>query len=282
MDIDLLRTFLEVRRLGNFRAAADNLHVTQAAVSQRIKQLESVMNTRLFIREKTHIYVTPAGEQLVGAAENILSTWQHAKASIGEAADAGPGISLAAPAGVWSLRGHALLAQLATQRAELSFSAEIQSEVQILKRLQAQTLDLALLVTDPDFDSLHSVALSVVPLSLQARGEYSLKDLAARDFVNVDWGKAVRMELAATAAWRGTPRVSTGDHVLAENYIGANGGFALLPEPPSRGLRTIDGSPRLRCTVYALWHRRNPLHALLAALLGEVMAPGEALTEPLN
>lgn len=282
MDIDLLRTFLEVRRLGNFRAAADNLHVTQAAVSQRIKQLESVMNARLFIREKNNIYVTQAGEQLVGAAETILSTWQQAKSSIGEATDAGPGISLAAPAGVWSLQGHRLLAQMAGMRADLTFSTEIQNEAQVLKRLQAQTLDLALLVTNPDFDSLHSVALCAVPLSLQARGRNCVRDVKARDFVFVDWGKAVRLQLAAAVTWRGPPRISAGDHLIAENFVSANGGFALLPEPPLRGLTTIDGSPRLQCTVYALWHRRNPLQALIAGLLDDVIAPEQSPAEPVN
>jgi len=282
MDIDLLRTFLEVRRLGNFRAAADNLHVTQAAVSQRIKQLESVMNARLFIREKNNIYVTQAGEQLVGAAETILSTWQHAKASIGEGADAGPGMSLAAPAGVWSLHGHRLLGQLADLRADLTFSAETQNEVQILKRLHAQTLDLALLVTDPDFDSLHSAALCEVPLTLQARDHYGVEDVTARDFVSVDWGKPVRLQLAAALGLRGTPRLSASDHLIAETFVSEHGGCALLPEPPRRGLTTIDGTPRLQCTVYALWHRRNPLHALIAGLLDGLASPAQSPAAPVN
>jgi len=282
MDIDLLRTFLEVRRLGNFRAAADNLHVTQAAVSQRIKQLESVMNARLFIREKNNIYVTQAGEQLVGAAETILTTWQQAKSSIGASADTGPGISLAAPAGVWSLQGYPLLRRLADMRAEMSFRTEIHNEAQILKRLQAQTLDLALLVTDPDLDHLCSAPLRAVSLSLQARGKRTMQDLKARDFVSVDWGKPVRLQLAAVVGLRGTPRISASDHLIAENFINAYGGFALLPEPPPRGLRTIDGSPRLQCTVYALWHRRNPLQALITGLFDEMRAPEQSAAEPVN
>lgn len=282
MDIDLLRTFLEVKRLGNFRAAADNLHVTQAAVSQRIKHLESMMNVRLFIREKNNIYATQAGEQLVDAAETILSTWQHAKASIGEDTHGGPGISLAAPAGVWSLFGHRLLAEMGGIRADLTFGAETQNEAQILKRLQAQTLDLALVVSAPDSDILASVAVSAITLTLQTRGKCSVQDINARDYVHVDWGKAIRVQLTQAVALRGTPRVSTGDHLIAENFVAANGGFALLPEPSAPGFRTIDGSPHLQCNVHALWHRRNPLHALIAELLNDVMSPEKPATEALN
>lgn len=282
MDIDLLRTFLEVRRLGNFRAAADNLHVTQAAVSQRIKHLESVMNTRLFIREKNNICTTPAGEQLVGAAETILATWQHAKSSIGENADTGPGISIAAPAGIWSLHGHRLLATLSTMRTDLTFGAQTLNDAGILKRLQAQTLDLALLAAAPDSDILECVAVANLTLTLQGRGKSCLQDASAKDYVHVDWGKTVRAQLAANLALRGTPRLSAGDHVIAENFIAASGGFALLPEPPARGLRTIDGSPRLPCDVHAVWHRRNPLRALIAGLIAGATSSEQSVAAPVN
>ncbi len=43
MDIQLLKTFLEVKATRHFGRAAENLYLTQAAVSARIKQLETVL-----------------------------------------------------------------------------------------------------------------------------------------------------------------------------------------------------------------------------------------------
>ncbi|MEX2517286.1 MAG: LysR family transcriptional regulator, partial [Gammaproteobacteria bacterium] len=40
MDVDLLKTFLEVQRTRHFGRAADNLFLTQSAISARIRQLE--------------------------------------------------------------------------------------------------------------------------------------------------------------------------------------------------------------------------------------------------
>ena len=40
MDIALLKTFLEVAKTRHFGRAAENLYITQAAVSARIKQME--------------------------------------------------------------------------------------------------------------------------------------------------------------------------------------------------------------------------------------------------
>ena len=63
MDIDLLRTFLEVERLRHFRKAADELFITQAAVSSRIKLLEEILGVQLFTRQKRQIDLTPQGHR---------------------------------------------------------------------------------------------------------------------------------------------------------------------------------------------------------------------------
>ena len=40
MDVKVFKTFLELAQVGHFGKAAENLYITQAAVSARIKQLE--------------------------------------------------------------------------------------------------------------------------------------------------------------------------------------------------------------------------------------------------
>ena len=48
MDIDLLKTFVEVNRMRHFARAAENLFVTSAAVSARVKQLESLRQLKAY------------------------------------------------------------------------------------------------------------------------------------------------------------------------------------------------------------------------------------------
>lgn len=69
MDIRVLSTFLEVARVRHFGRASENLHITQAAVSARIKQLEGYFNTTLFTRDRNNIKLTSSGERLIGYAE---------------------------------------------------------------------------------------------------------------------------------------------------------------------------------------------------------------------
>ncbi|NUA32122.1 LysR family transcriptional regulator [Cupriavidus basilensis] len=61
---DQLRTFLAVAEQRNFTRAAHVLHLTQAAVSMQIRQLELDIEAPLFVRSPRLLTLTPAGETL--------------------------------------------------------------------------------------------------------------------------------------------------------------------------------------------------------------------------
>ena len=71
MDISLARTFLEVLASGSFGAAAERLHLTQTAVSARIKALEDQLGRRLFVRNKAGARLTEAIGMLDGALGQV-------------------------------------------------------------------------------------------------------------------------------------------------------------------------------------------------------------------
>ncbi len=62
MDITLARTFLDIVSAGSFVRAAERLHVTQTAVSARVRTLEEQVGATLFVRNKAGASLTPAGE----------------------------------------------------------------------------------------------------------------------------------------------------------------------------------------------------------------------------
>lgn len=82
MDTELLKTFLEVTKTRHFGRAADNLYLTQSAVSFRIRQLESQLGNPLFSRQRGNVHLTAAGERLRPYAEAILQTWGRAKQDV--------------------------------------------------------------------------------------------------------------------------------------------------------------------------------------------------------
>ena len=72
MDIPSLRGFLAVAEHGSFSAAAEELHLTQPAVSKRVAQLELGLGQRLFDRVGHRVLLTRAGEVLLPRARCIL------------------------------------------------------------------------------------------------------------------------------------------------------------------------------------------------------------------
>jgi len=71
-ELPNLDTFAECAERGNFTAAARHLGISQAAVSLRIQQLETVLGTPLFRREGGRVVLTPAGKKLHEYARRIL------------------------------------------------------------------------------------------------------------------------------------------------------------------------------------------------------------------
>ena len=72
LDTSLLRTFVVVADRASMTAAANALHLTQGAVSQQVKRLETLFGTTLFERDRRGLRLTAAGERMVGKARQLL------------------------------------------------------------------------------------------------------------------------------------------------------------------------------------------------------------------
>ena len=273
MEINLLRTFLEVRRLGNFRAAAERLHVTQAAVSQRVKHLETLLGAPLFVREKNNIRVTPAGEQFVPAAESIITTWSQARERIGRGTRRGIELIVAARPGLWSVFGNARLHDILWSRPEVSVRAESLGDDLATKRLGAQMLDLALLLAPPAVSGIEYRVVGTLELDLYSNPRKTLDEARSEAFVEVDWGRDPDVVESASCHVASPPRLRTSDHDIACAYIEKNGGVALLPASAlgvrSR-LRRVAGSAPITRRICAAWHPANPHAELLAAIVDDL------------
>ena len=71
LDLNKLHVFNVVAQAGSFSAAADRLYVTQSAVSQHIKELETGLGRQLFQRGRRGVRLTPHGDQGRGNGEEL-------------------------------------------------------------------------------------------------------------------------------------------------------------------------------------------------------------------
>ena len=75
MNIEQIRTFLEIAENGNFNRTAENLNVTQSTVSARIRTLEDLLGRTLFVRSHSGAQLTSAGQRFRRYALNMQRLW---------------------------------------------------------------------------------------------------------------------------------------------------------------------------------------------------------------
>src|SRR5438094_7213342 len=73
LPLNTLTAFRSVAELQNLRAAADVLHLTHSAVSQRIRGLEEQLGFELFERRGRRVVLNPAGAALLRSVQSALS-----------------------------------------------------------------------------------------------------------------------------------------------------------------------------------------------------------------
>lgn len=87
MELWQLRTFSAVAKNLHFTRAAEQLNLSQPAVSHQIKLLETEIGEPLFLREKEGIFLTKAGQTMYEHANKILDIAEEMKQEINESKD---------------------------------------------------------------------------------------------------------------------------------------------------------------------------------------------------
>lgn len=82
MEVRKLEMFLAVVDTAGFTRAAEAMYVSQPALSQAIKELESELGAALFFRMGRRVELTPAGEALVGPARQVMRDLAAGRAAV--------------------------------------------------------------------------------------------------------------------------------------------------------------------------------------------------------
>ena len=82
LNLDQLRSLMEVVELGSFTAAAKRLHLTPPAISQQIRELEHRCGLQLVERIGRRAFATPAGRELIVHGRRIMADAEHALAAV--------------------------------------------------------------------------------------------------------------------------------------------------------------------------------------------------------
>jgi len=286
VDLEALRSFYQVAREKSFSRAAKLMHVSQPAMSVRVKTLEKELGERLFDRQRKGVALTEAGAVLYRSAEKIFADVEEALARLAELRNSGSGhvrlgcsdtVSLyLLPPVLKKFRRRFPTAEITIRNA---YTAEI------LDLLVRGELDFGIVTKPPSVDRrLESRELLVEDFvvacrkddPLLRRREVSLAALDGRPMVALERGTENRDTVDRALRSAGVrPRVvlETGNIEVQKLYAGNGFGFAILPELAVAALdrrrlqvRPLKGSPIRRTVVVVVARDRyvpRPAQALL-------------------
>lgn len=290
MNLEQLRGFVEVARLGHFTRASEHLHLAQPSLSRQISTLETELGAELFHRARGHIALTAAGEMLLPRAQRMLAEAEAIRDEMAALRGLRRGrVRLGAPPTLClSLVAEALRTFHAAHPDIDLELIEAGSRV-LIEQLAVGAVDIALV---PESDSLQpaSVSLDRTPLLAEelvvvssasrpplTSGEpITLTALAALPLITVD--ESYELRAATDAAFRAagltpTPVLAGGELGSMLRFVERGLGVAVAPamalfdRPSLRSVRLADPLTR----TISLAHRSDVTPAAAVAAMQQVI-----------
>lgn len=146
MNLRFLETFLWVAKLRSFSTAAEKLHTTQAAVSNRIATLERELGIRLFERDPRTVRLTPQGHTALKRAEEIVRLASEFRESVGDGARLRGQITIGTVDTIVYAWLPLLIEQMGNRYPSVSLDLNVDTSLNIARQLLEGTVDLGILM----------------------------------------------------------------------------------------------------------------------------------------
>ena len=246
MDLNLARTFLEIVETRNFAKAADRLHVTQTAVSARVRSLEELLGRRLFVRNKAGAALTPAGERFVRYARTLVQAWEQARHQVAVPPGKRAVVTMGCEPNLWDPLMLEWLLWMRRVAPQLAVRTEVAPPGGLLERVADGTLEVAVVYAPQQRPGLKVELLIEEKLMLVTTARRGGLPKPA-DYVFVDWGPefAAQHHLAFPQFAAAATNVGLGERgaqAPRERKVDAGGRCAGVPAPGLRRLLRGGGS----------------------------------------
>jgi DNA-binding transcriptional LysR family regulator len=196
-----LQVFYTVAKQLSFTKAAEQLFMTQPAVTFQVKQLEEHFNTRLFERSHGRIALTPAGRLVLGYAERILALSEEMDTRVADltGATAGP-LLLGASTTIAEFILPQILGEFKAQHPAVQAHMSVANSETIVNRVADHTIDIGLIESPSYLPSLENqvccddelVVICACDHALAARKTIRAQDIAAVPMVRREPGSGTR------------------------------------------------------------------------------------------
>ena len=301
MEIRTLRYFLEAAREQSISRAADKVHVTQPALSKQIRELETELGRKLFVRSSHSVRLTDEGMLLRKRAEDILSlvdkTLEEFR-SLPEITGGTVYIGCAESRLISVIAG--IIREFRESYPDFVFRISSGGADDTVDMLDRGLLDLAVIVEPPNlahysyleipgFDSWGLIVRRDSPLA--AKEFITPDDLIGLDLICPE--RAIRKDIprwcgekAEKFRYVGSVNLAYNASVFVREGLGCQLTFGgIVDVSGESGLKFIPLRPRLTNSLYVIWRKFQvftPIAGLFVERLKERLGKSADAGEPLN
>ncbi|MEO8408684.1 MAG: LysR family transcriptional regulator [Oxalobacteraceae bacterium] len=177
-----LKVFETVARLLSFSRAAEELHLTQPAVSTQVKKLEEHAGLPLFEQLGKKIYLTPAGTELLHCSRAIIQQFEMAEESMAQFKGISGGRLNVAVISAGDYFFPRLLVEFVRRHQGVSLNFTVHNREELLSQLADNMTDLAIMVRPPKAMDMISEPFAPHPYVIVAAPDHPL---AARKHIPI-------------------------------------------------------------------------------------------------
>jgi DNA-binding transcriptional LysR family regulator len=173
-----LKVFEAVARHRSFSRAAEELHLTQPAVSTQVSKLEEHAGLPLFEQLGKKIHLTAAGEQMLHSSREIIQKFQEAEEAMAQFKGVSGGrlnVSVISAGDYFFPR---LLVEFAQRHAGVTLNFGVCNREELLAQLKENRTDLAVLVRPPEDSDTVAEPFAPHPYVIVAAADHPLAHTA--------------------------------------------------------------------------------------------------------
>jgi DNA-binding transcriptional LysR family regulator len=289
--------FESVARHLSFTRAAEELHLTQPAVSTQVKELERHAGLPLFEQLGRRIYLTQAGDELLHHSRAIIAQFREAEEAMQQLKGVSGGRLNVAVISAGDYFFPRMLAEFARRHAGVMLNLTVHNRAELLHQLADNLTDLAIMVRPPEDMETVNEAFSPHPYVIVAPPEHPLArarripmaTVAREPFVVREHGSDTRYSMReAFGHWLPKLRIAMElkSTETIKQAVSAGMGLAFLSahtvtlelQVGSLVVLDVQGFP-LMLNWYVVHRRNKRLPPVAAAFKRFLMEEGAALIE---
>lgn len=195
-----IRIFEAVGLAGSYTKAAEQLHLSQPAVSMQIKQLEQDTGIALFERRGRKMHLSHAGRELLQYSSQVLHAYNDMMGAIAGMKEVSSGhlvVSVATTANYFATK---LLAAFTSRHEGVTITLDVTNRQTLLHQLENHEPDLVIMGEPPPGYNLHSERFMANPLVVIAAADHplagktrlGLAELSEEQFIMREKGSGTR------------------------------------------------------------------------------------------